>query len=220
MNALETLNEATALKLAAQKASRGPHASQGEQHAAEVAELEASDREWHASRAAAEALEAAEVADGDELTTVCGLESLCDDLDTLEAEKERLQREVQKVIAAIPARVQLAKDTYPRLVARRSAAGLPAPLPLPQVSDAKSLRSNLERRRTTALVSPFIERIAAAKSRLAAYQGSRAQSEAKEAQAKTERDRVASLAEARTAAKSDDLDARLAAHNGGRGSAA
>lgn len=99
--------------------------------AAQIRVLEAEDAGTGPRLAASRATDAAEVASGDELAVSCDPARLGAELSVLIAEESRLVGELAAARESRAARATRAFACHAELAARRSAAGMPLPLPLP-----------------------------------------------------------------------------------------
>ena len=101
--------------------------------AARIAFYEAEDAERAARFHAALALEAVEPEDPTdrELLGLCGVRQLRDRLAESLALEARLRTEIEEIMRSRQAMASEAREAHGKLTARRGAAGLPAPLPIP-----------------------------------------------------------------------------------------
>ncbi len=99
---------------------------------AEIRKLEAEDAARHAHAMAAEAVGAAEEADGDALARECSLRALREDLAAIDSDVERLEREIAEQQARVRSRIASAVEAQTRVAARRRERGLPIPVGFPR----------------------------------------------------------------------------------------
>ncbi len=124
---------------------------------AEIAHLEAKDAAAIAIAHASAAVDALEVAEGDELAMARDAGCLLADLTALVAEEDRLAAELVRARSERAARVARAEEAQAALAARRNTHGLPPPASIPRapssMSDGgpKALIAVLEARTLTGL---------------------------------------------------------------------
>lgn len=98
---------------------------------AELAHLEAENGANVTRAAATRAVDALDVAEGDELARACDIGSLHGDLVRGQAEIDRLASDLQDARTRWFARIEQARESHSALLSRRSADGLPPPAPVP-----------------------------------------------------------------------------------------
>jgi hypothetical protein len=103
---------------------------------AEVSRLELEDVARTTLVKASVSLDAAEVAEGDELALACDPAHLHTDLAALHADTTRLRAELAAAEKRWTSRILRAQDSTSALAARRSKQGLPPPVSLPRNTDA------------------------------------------------------------------------------------